>query len=418
MAMDKFGKATSLNELCKAAKECRRGVSNKAGPVEFNIHRLSSCKRLKDDITSGRYKIRPGTKVIVYRPKRRVATAPWFRDRVWQRLMCNNGVYEDLTRSFLLDNIACQKGKGADMAIRRVIRMLQKLHRKNPDAPVYGVHLDVKKYFPSTPHDELKEMDRQRITDERFLKYLYEIIDSSKDERPRSEIDADPFGERGTGLGSQINQLHQITLLDPMDHDLKHICNEYIRYNDDILMLSHDRKTIERAKLAVKSHLEGHGLTMTDKSGIFTADNGFYFLRKRFILKRSGKIIIRLHPKALADERRTLRGLKRYVDRGLRTMKDVRIHYQSFIANAEYAGDAPIRAMDKFYTELFRQHPQYKRKKRYLYGRSTNRKRKAPQNGERKRSAPEGERRSQGEDRVCCDPGLSGDAGRGRGGAE
>ena len=76
--MDKFGKAVSMDELCKAAKECRRGVSNKAGPVEFNLHRLSSCKRLKDDIMSGRYKIRPGTKVIVYRPKRRVATAPWF----------------------------------------------------------------------------------------------------------------------------------------------------------------------------------------------------------------------------------------------------------------------------------------------------------------------------------------------------
>ena len=136
-----------MDELCKAAKECRRGVSNKVGPVEFNLHRLSSCKRLKDDIMSGRYKIRPGTKVIVYRPKRRVATAPWFRDRVWQRSMCNNGVYEDLTRSFILENIACQKGKGADMAIRRVVKMLQRLHRKEPGATVYGVHLDVKKVF-------------------------------------------------------------------------------------------------------------------------------------------------------------------------------------------------------------------------------------------------------------------------------
>lgn len=138
--------------------------------MEFNLHRLSSCKRLKDDITSGRYKIRPGTKVIVYRPKRRVATAPWFRDRVWQRSMCNNGVYEDLTRSFILDNIACQKGKGADMAIKRVVKMLQRLHREDPGATVYGVHLDVKKYFPSTPHDELKEMDKRRISERNHRK--------------------------------------------------------------------------------------------------------------------------------------------------------------------------------------------------------------------------------------------------------
>ena len=415
--MDNYGKAISLSELCRAAKECRRGVSNKAGPVEFNIHRLSSCKRLKDDITSGRYKIRPGTKVIVYRPKKRVATAPWFRDRVWQRSMCNNGVYDDLTRSFLLENIACQKGKGADMAIRRVVKMLQRLHREDPGAKVYGVHLDVKKFFPSTPHIELKKMDRQRITEEKSLPFLFEIIDSGKDERPREEIEADPFGERGTGLGSQINQLHQITLLDPMDHDLKFVCRNYIRYNDDVLILSHDRELVKQARALTKDHLERLGLIMTDKAGIFTADNGFYFMRRRFIMKRSGKIVIRLHRQALADERRTLRGLKRCVDKGIRTMDDVQIHYQSWIANAEYAGDAPIRAMDKFYTELFRQHPQYKRKRRYLYGRRVERKRKTPQTGDGERKTPEGKHRPEGEDRVCGHPGLSGDAGR-RGGTE
>lgn len=407
-----------MDELCKAAKECRRGVSNKVGPVEFNLHRLSSCKRLKDDIMSGRYKIRPGTKVIVYRPKRRVATAPWFRDRVWQRSMCNNGVYEDLTRSFIMDNIACQKGKGADMAIRRVVKMLQRLHREDPGATVYGVHLDVKKYFPSTPHDELKEMDKRRISEEKFLPFLCEIIESSKDERPREEIDADPFGERGTGLGSQINQLHQIALLDPMDHDLKCICRDYIRYNDDILILSHDRQMIERARNLAKDHLTKLGLIMTDKAGTFKAENGFYFMRKRFIMKRSGKIIIRLHSKALAEERKTLQGLKRCVDYGLRTTEDVRNHYQSWIANAEYAGDAPIRAMDEFYAQLFRERPQYKRKKRYIYGNNPKTRGKARKSGTRKQDAQERERRSESEDRVCGDLRLSRDAGGREGGAE
>lgn len=371
-----FDKAVSLNELCKAAKQCKRGVSRKAGPVNFNIHRISSCKRLRDDILSDNYKVRPGVKVIVYRPKRRIATAPWFRDRVFQRSMCNNGVYDDLVRPFLYDNIACQQGKGVDMAIRRVIKMLQRLHRKKPGAPIYGAHLDVKKYFPSTPHSELKEMDREMIRDDRFIPFLDEIIDSSKDERPQEEINADAFGERGTGLGSQINQLHQVALLNKLDHDVICTCQNYIRYNDDSLVLSHNKDEIEKAKVIIKSHLEGFGLTMTDKSGIFKAEKGFYFLRKRFIVKPSGKIIVRLQPKALAEERRTLRGLKRCIDKGIRTMEDVEHHYQSWVANAEYAGDAPIRAMDKFYSELFRSHPNYKRKKRYLYGTDKNTRRK------------------------------------------
>lgn len=304
------------------------------------------------------------------------------------------------------------------MAIRRVVKMLQRLHREDPGAPVYGVHLDVKKYFPSTPHAELKEMDRKRISEEKFLPFLFEIIDSSKDERPQEEIEADPFGERGTGLGSQINQLHQITLLDPMDHDLKCICRDYIRYNDDILMLSHDRALIERARLVVKSHLEGLGLIMTDKAGVFTAENGFYFLRKRFIMTKSGKIIIRLHPKALAEERETLRGMKRCVDKGIRTMEDVENHYQSVISGMEYAGEAAIKAMDRFYASLFRQRPKYKRKKRYLYGNNPKTRGKARKSGTRKQDAEEGKRGSESEDRVCGDLRLSGDAGGRRGGAE
>lgn len=366
-----FDKAISLNELCKGAKQCRRGVSNKAGPVDFNIHRLSSCERLRNEILGGKYRIRPGAKVIVYRPKRRVATAPWFKDRVWQRSMCNNGVYDDLTRPFVLENIACQKGKGADMAIRRIIKMLQRLHRERPGRPVYGVHLDVKKYFPSTPHDEIKRMDRKRIRDERFLPYLDEIVDSSKDERPKKEIQMDPHGERGTGLGSQINQLHQVSLLNELDHEVKCISKDYIRYNDDFLVLSHDKTVVEKAREVIKRHLAAKGLVMTDKSGVFKASDGFYFLRKRFIMKSSGKIIIRLHPRALAEERRALRGMKRCMAKGIRTMKDVETHYQSWIAGAEYAGDGPIREMDKFYTTLFREHPRYKRKKRYLYGTDT-----------------------------------------------
>ena len=365
---EQFDKAASLNELCKAAKECKRGVTWKATPVEYYITRVTSCKRLRDEILAGTYKVHPGDKVYIYKPKKRIATAPWFKDRVWQRSMCNNGVYEDLTRGFIEDNIACQKGKGIDMAIRRVIDMLQTLHRSAPGQPVYGIHLDVKKFFPSTPHREIRKMDARRIRDHEFIQYLNEIIDSSKDERSPEIIASDPFGERGTGLGSQINQLHQVALLDGIDHKAKSLCDCYIRYNDDFLALSHDKEALKATKALINSELEGLGLTMTDKSGIFRADQGFYFLRKRFIMTKTGKIIIRLHPRALADERRVLRKLKKDLDAGLITKEYVHDHYQSWIANAEYAGDAPIRAMDKFYTQTFREKPTYKRKKRYLYG--------------------------------------------------
>ncbi|MBE6005582.1 MAG: hypothetical protein E7238_00155 [Sarcina sp.] len=357
-----------MKELCRAAKQHRQGAPNKNTPTEFYLRRISQTKRLKDEIRNGTYKPRPTRTVIVTRPKRRIASAPWTRDCVWQRSMCNNGVYRDLTKSSIYDNMACQKGKGTDLAIRRVIGMLQRLHRENPGAEIYGKHLDIKQYFPSTPQKHIHQLDEDKIADKRFIPYLSKIVDGGHDRRPQEEIERDPYGRRGTDLGSPINQLHQISLMDKLDHELKSFCKYYIRYNDDFLILDHDRAVVGRAEDTVQKHLAKMGLQMTNKSGLIHARRGFYFLRKRFLMKESGKIIIRLHRKALSEERQTLKSLLKYRKNGLRTMDDIRRHYQCWVSNAEYAGDGPIREMDKYYTRLFREKPVYKRKRRYLYG--------------------------------------------------
>lgn len=369
---EQFEKSATLSEIDKSNRQCKRGVSRKAGVMDAYIHGLSFDRNLLDDIVAGTYKLRPGKIVTIHRPKKRQAIAPYYRDRVWQRTMCNNGIYDDLMRSCIYDNLACQKGKGTDIAIRRVIMFLQRLYREDPNAPIYGKHLDIKKYFPSTPQAEVKKLDREKVTEPAFIPYLDEIIDSVQDPRPAEVIEADPHGKRGTGLGSQINQLNQIALLDQLDHDLKCFCRNYAKYNDDFLILDHDREIVERAGDLTNRHLAERGLTMVDKAGTFDVQKcGFYFLRKRFIMTKTGKIVIRLHRNALKEERKTLLGLKRLLDRKVITMKTVRMHYQSWIAQAEYAGDAAIRSMDRFYIKTFREKPVYKRKRRYLYGKRT-----------------------------------------------
>lgn len=410
---EQFDRATSLRGLSRAAKKTLQGVGHKDGPQEFNTTRLGSCARLRRDILHKRYYARPGTPVEIFRPKHRTATAPWYRDRVWQRSMCLHGVYDDLTRGFIPENFACQAGKGTDLAVRTVINMLQSLHRAAPGATVWGKHLDIRRFFPSTPQEEIKALDRERITEPLFLPYLFEIIDMQPDPRSMEEIAADPYGKRGTGLGSQINQLNQVALPDELDHRIKARCPCYARYNDDFLLLSHSKETLIECTALIDAWCSRKGLTLTDKAGFFRAQDGFYYLRKKFILKSSGKIIIRLHPKALAEERETLRSLKRLVATGERSMDQVKAHYQSWIANAEYAGDGPIRTMDKFYTTLFRQKPDYKRKRRYFYGNRHVRKRPHPPAGDRERAADGAERNAEGASGLCGHDDRRGSAGGG-----
>lgn len=365
--MAQFEDALSMNELVRAIRECKRGVSYKDGPMDWYLHSLTKAETLRRDIIKGRYRLRPGTKVQIYRPKRREAIAPWFRDRVWQRSMCNNGVYDDLTHGLTYDNVACQKNKGTDLAIRRIVKMLHRIYQQDGSNAGFGEHLDIKRYFPSTPQELIVRMDKQKISEDRFLPYLEEITRSMADERPADIIAADPFGKRGTGLGSQINQLHQIALLSDVDHELKCFCRNSMRYNDDFLILDKDRAVCEKARETATSMLWDKGLTCVDKSGVFRLKDGFYFLRKRFILTETGKVIIRLHPSVPKNERHTLAGMKKALDRREITMEDVRLHYQAFISQATYAtGTGLIREMDRFYTSVFREKPQYKMVRRNL----------------------------------------------------
>lgn len=386
-----FDDAITMTELVRAIRECKCGVSNKDGPLDWYLHSLMKAKALKTDIERGRYKLRPGTKVQIYRPKRREAIAPWFKDRVWQRAMCNNGVYRDLVHGLIYDNSACQKGKGTDQAIRRTVVMLHRIYRMDGSNDGYGVHLDVKRYFPSTPHSEILKLDERRIAETRYLPYLREIAVALKDERPAEEVEADPFGPRGTGLGSQINQLHQVALLDEIDHELKCFCKNVQRYQDDFLILDKSKVVCENARDTVTRMLAERGFRCVDKAGLFRLRDGFYFLRKRFILTDSGKVIVKLHPSVPKTERHALRGMKAALDDGTVTMEDVRIHYQAFIAQASYAtGTGLIRDMDKFYKSVFGEKPKYKIIRRNLHGYHQNTRTAAPGGADEERTAPGG----------------------------
>lgn len=396
-----FDDATSMTELCRAIRQCKRGVSYKDGAMSWYLHRLTKAEELRRDILRGRYKLRPGTKVQIYRPKRREAVAPWFRDRVWQRSMCNNGVYHDMTAGLLYDNYACQVGKGTDLAIRRTIKCLQKVYRETGTNEGWVVHLDVRKYFPSTPQSEVTAMDRELIAEPMFLPYLTEIVHSLKDERPPDEIAADAFGERGTGLGSQVNQLHQVALLSPIDHELKRFCKYSLRYMDDFLVIDKRRETCVRAERLLTERLKERGLECTNKSGIAPLRRGFCFLRHLFVLTETGKVIVRLHPDTLRNERKALKALKNAIRRGEADMPYIRQQYQCFIAQAEHSsGDGAIRAMDKFYTQLFREKPKYKRKRRYYHGNPEKRKAAADGRAQEERGTDGGTGEGAGESAV------------------
>lgn len=392
--MTEFESATQLSELEKAAAECSKGLTYKSSVSGYLIDSLAKNSRLRNELLSGKYRISKYMHFVITEPKRREICATRMRDRVWQKSMCNNGLRDQLLNTLIYDNGACQKNKGVDFAVDRTVCFLQRYYRKYGNNNGFYDHLDIRGYFPNTPHSETKRVVDKFVKDPMFREHVYNIIESFKDPRSDEEVAADPFGERGTALGSEISQLLQLAVPSHIDHIVKERfkISAYIRFNDDMLLISDDREEMKRVREFIMREYATMGLEVTIKQSHAKLKHGIKFLKRRIILTDTGKVIIKADPKKFGAERRRLRKMKRKLDFGDMDMRQIADHYQSVRAGLSRCDESmKVMALDRVYEQLFGvKPPQSKRRKKNAYCKSKSRCRKArgrtgkPQSGERK----------------------------------
>lgn len=356
--MTDFEKSLSFEQLYRAAIECARNVRWKESVQDYLRNILSRTSRLRQDLLSGEYSIMPYIRFMVYEPKKREIVSTRFRDRVFQRSICNNGVYRDITRGFIHDNCACLVGRGVDYAIHRLDCHMRRFYRK------YGVNgwvlkIDLSKFFPSIPHSVAKAAMKKRIRDENFLKYICDIIDSFPDNRSPEEIAADPFGKRSVALGSQISQLIALAVLDDLDHYIKERLKikYYVRYMDDFILIHEDKEVLRNALLTITEMVTKLGLRLNAKTCISPLRQGVVFLKYRRFFNKTGKLIVKVNHKSISKERRKLRTLKGMVDKGKMNLNDICLHFQSWSAHAARANSRGlIRQMKNYVRQIFGGH--------------------------------------------------------------
>jgi len=364
---NQYDEAVRLQSLVKASRLCCCGVGHKKSAQGWKIEPTAKCEALQDLILSGKMKPGYGRPFKIYEPKTRDILPPLFRDRVWQRSMCINGVYDDMTRSLIYDNGACQVNKGTEQTLMRMVCLLERFYRKNGNNEGFARHLDVRKFFPSTPNVEAINTINRYVSEQEFIPHLEAIFHSFKDNRPAETIRNDPFGKRGTGLGSPVSQLVQLAILGDIDHgicrmDAVHGCSHYM---DDFIILTQTKEAGDLAAQYVADKLADIGLTLSDKGGSKRMKDGFWFLKKKFILTGTGKVLILPGEDKFSKERRVLRALKSKLDAEQITMLDVENHYESWMSGLMILdAGRRIREIDSYYAKLFHKKPNYKCKRK------------------------------------------------------
>lgn len=162
----------------------------------------------------------------------------------------------------------------------------------------------------------------------------------------------------GIGLGSQVSQITELSVLNGLDHFIKerlHI-KHYVRYMDDFLLIHNDKKYLSYCYDEIKHYVETLNLALNKKSGIYRISQGVKFLKWRYILTNTGKVVRKMNKKSIIKQRRKMRKFKEKLETGEITMKAVQDNFRSWCANAERGNTkAMIHKMRKYYYELYKE---------------------------------------------------------------
>lgn len=314
-----------FGRMYKSLKKCCKNVRWKTSVTQYELNGLKNTAKVSAAIRSGKYELLPYQEFEIYEPKLRHITATRIRDRQVQRSICDTTVYNAITRSFIADNCACQKGRGTHYALDRLKEHLRRYYRMNRSNEGYYLKCDVHHFFDCIDHNIAKQQISKRIVDDHIRKMLNDIIDSFP-------------GIKGIGLGSQVSQLVALMYLDDMDHIIKEKLRikYYTRYMDDFILIDCDKENLQQALAVIREHLSSLGMSLNKKTTLQKLTQGIAFLGWKFVLTGTGKVILKPDKYKLTAKRRKLKGVMRLRSADKLSDIDVQQIRNSMIAHLEH----------------------------------------------------------------------------------
>lgn len=310
-----YDEVFTFDNLFKAYKSAIKGVRWKTATKRFIYNDIILVNKLYNELKNRTYKTK-GFKVftICERGKMRTIKAVSLRERIVQKCLCNNYLCETLEKSFIYDNGACVKGKGITFAIKRIDTHLHRFYNHNKTNG-YSLTIDLHHYFDTIDHDILLNKLGVVIKDLDLYNLLKMLITD--------------FGtNKGLGLGSEISQICALFYLSKLDHFIKERLGEkyYLRYMDDFIIINKSKEKLENDLKLITIELNKLGLTTNGKTKITPLVKGFDFMKIKFRLLSSGKVIHKMETKKYQQIKHKIKTLKKKNV----SMNNVRASYKGY----------------------------------------------------------------------------------------
>ena len=247
----------TFDVLYDAYLAARRGKRKKVSTAQYEANALQCTEKLAYILRTKKYIPSKFEVFYVYEPKRRLVQAPAFVDKVVLHAVTDNIMYDALTRSFIRDNHASQKGKGTHDGLLRLKGHMIDYYRKHGSAEGWVLKGDVRHFFASIDHDLLKDklwrVIEKRNVDPQIYELLCTYIDTTE----------------GLPLGYQTSQLLALSFLDEFDHMVKekYRVKYYGRYMDDFYLIVPTKKEAQQLLKDFREYMASVKLELNEKNG-------------------------------------------------------------------------------------------------------------------------------------------------------
>lgn len=365
---DNFQKVMTMQHMCKALIKCRKGVNWKGTVQDYSEHAITEMYRAISSLKQGVLpNLASTTRIVLYeRGKKREIVPITIRDRMTQRVLCDYALVPVLKNKLIYDNGASMKDKGVEFTRQRLSTHIEKAI-KEYGSDFYALVFDFKGFFDSIRHSVCLNVLSKSFRD-RYIKGLTMAVIKSYEKSTINNIqDAQLRTQRkerldnnlshGICLGSQVSQVMALAAPNKLDHFIKDICGvkHYIRYMDDGVIFSNDKGLLANLLKEMKKVCDELGLTFNSKkTRIVKMSRGFVFMKVRYRVTQTGKVIRTLTRAGIVRMRRKLKKFRRLVDSGKITLDDVYNSMQSWVAHSKVAMSYRTkRNMLKLYNKLF-----------------------------------------------------------------
>lgn len=365
---DNFAKVITMQHYVDSLNKCKKNVSWKGSVQEYCQNAISEINTTITTIEGGKLPKLNSTKQIeLYeRGKRRIITPVTIRDRMTQRVLCDNALVPVLKNTLIYDNGASMPDKGVDFARKRLNEKIQTAIREY-GTDFYALTFDFKSFFDNIPHKTCLNILNENF-DDKYIKGIVMAIIKSYQEpeimkernveiREKKLYELNHYMSHGICLGSQISQIMALAVPNKLDHYIKDKrgVKYYVRYMDDGVILSNDKQFLHNLYQEMKLICNDLGLTFNErKTKIVKMSRGFVFLKVRYRVTQNGKVLKTLTRAGIVRMRRKLKKFRKQVDIGRMTYDDVFNSFQSWLSHSKIAmAYNTKRSMLKLYNELF-----------------------------------------------------------------